>query len=145
VILFFCVCSARAQAVDAVDGVRINSDSLRILDQSGEIRFEGRVLVEFEGARMECDSLLLKISEDDPPRILGGTARGSVVIKSGEDKATADQARIDMEKGMVELSGSPRLERGGAMISAQRILYRLDEGTADFNGQVRAEFAGPEE
>ena len=128
-----------------MDGVRIHSDSLRILNQSGEIQFEGRVLVHFPEGSLECDSLLLKTSRDDPPRILAGTARGNVVIKRGEDRATADQARLDMNESMVELSGSPRLERGGATISAQRILYRLDEGTADFNGQVRAEFAGPED
>ena len=96
-------------------------------------------------ARLTCGRLLLQTTGEDPPEVLGGTATGGVVITRGPDRITADRGRFDLKAGTVELSGSPRLERGDATISARRILYRLDEGTADFEGEVRAEFSALED
>ena len=145
VALFFFAFPAGGQAVDAAGGVKIQSDSLRIMDQSGEIQFEGQVRVDLEGARLTCERLLLQTTGEDPPEVLRGTATGGVVIIRGSDRVTAERARFDLRDGTVELSGSPRLERGDATISARRILYRLDEGTADFEGGVRAEFSALED
>lgn|GEM_PF-5981809 len=141
-ILVFC-CAVDSRALEMGKGIRIQSESMRALDQSGEIRFQGQVRVDLEGTRMECDRLDLQISEGDPPEVYQGTATGNVLIVHGKDRVIADEARFDLREGTVELSGTPRLERGDATITARRILYRLQEGTADFQGQVEAEFEIP--
>lgn len=141
-ILVFC-CAMDSRALEVGKGIRIQSESMRVMDQSGEIRFQGKVRVDLEGTRMECDRLDLQASEGDPPEVYRGTATGNVLIVRGQDRVIADEARFDLREGTVELRGSPRLERGDATITARTILYRLQEGTADFQGQVEAEFEIP--
>lgn len=120
--------------------VRIFSDSLRIVDQTGIIRFEGNVRVEMTEATLVCERLTVRTSEGDPSRVLSGAAVGNVVLERGQERVEAGEANIDVEKGTVELTGSPSLIKGRTIIQANRIVYMLDEGTAAFEGPVKAVF-----
>ncbi len=141
-ILLLAAAAAWAGPAGTGSEIRVFSDSLRIKDQSGVVEFEGQVRVYLQGAEMGCDRLVVLTSENNPAVVLSGTASGHVVIERGEDRVEAGEARFDLEKETVDLTGSPRLQRGQTSISAERILYRLDDGTASFLGPVKAVFAG---
>lgn len=142
-LLLTCV-TAWAQPVD-MEEVRIFSESLRIMDRSGIVEFEGPVRVEVRGVEVSCDHLVVNTSQNDPMIVLSGTATGNVVMVRGEERVEAGKARFDLEKETVELTGSPRLVKGQTIIGAERIIYLLREGTATFQGPVRAVFPGPKE
>lgn len=130
-----------ASALPSAEGrVEVFSDALRITDRTGVVHFEGHVRVELEEGMLTCDRLVIRTSADDPSRILSGTAFGNVVLVHGTDRAEADQAVFDLERGTVELKGSPRLLRDSASILADRIVYLLEQGTATLYGPVRAVF-----
>jgi lipopolysaccharide export system protein LptA len=137
--LFLLIVAATAQAVEGEE-VRIFSESLRIAEQSGTVEFEGKVRIEIRGAAVVCDHLIVRTSENDPSDVLSGTATGGVVVERGEDRVQADEAHLDLVADTVELTGSPSLSRGQTVISARKIVYRLDEGTATFLGPVMATF-----
>jgi lipopolysaccharide transport protein LptA len=122
------------------DEIRILSDSLRITDQTGVIQFEGSVRVLLTETTLTCDSLTVRTSVEDPSQVLSGRAVGNVVVERGQERVEAGEANFDIEKGTVELTGSPFLIKGRTTIQADRIIYLLDEGTADFQGPVRAVF-----
>lgn len=138
-ILFLLVSPGWAQPEDS-DGVRIFSDSLRIMDQTGIIQFEGNVRILLKEATMTCDRLTVHTSEEDPSQVVSGTASGTVTMVRGEEKVQAGEAYFDLEKAIVDLTGSPSLFKGRTTIQAERIVYSLDEGTAQFLGTVKAVF-----
>jgi lipopolysaccharide transport protein LptA len=139
-LLVFMLCSPGWAQPDRGDGIRIFSDSLRIMDQTGMIHFEGNVKVQLTEAVLTCDRLTVRTSEQDPSKVLSGKASGSVVMERGQEKVEAGEALFDLEKDTVELTGSPSLLKGRTTIQAERIVYMLDEGTAAFHGPVKAVF-----
>jgi lipopolysaccharide transport protein LptA len=125
--------------------VRIFSDSLRIMDKTGEVQFEGSVKVQLSGTTLTCDRLIVNTSAEDPSKVVSGTATGKVVMERGQERIEAGEARFDLRSSTVDLTGSPVLFKGSTTIHAERIVYLLEEGTATFDGPVRAVFTGTEE
>lgn len=130
---------------DKGQGIRIFSDSLRITDQTGVIQFDGNVRVQLAEATLTCDRLTVRTSEQDPSQVLSGTAMGRVVMERGQERVEAGEANFDLEKATVDLTGSPSLLKGRTTIQAERIIYMLNEGTAEFHGPVKAVFMTAEE
>ena len=141
-ILLMAVSMVWAQTAETGKEVRILSDSLLIMDRSGVVQFEGQVRVQLKGAKLSCDHLVVRTSEEDPSIVLSGTATGHVVMEHGGDRVEAGEARFDLESSTVDLKGSPRLLRDRTTISAERIVYLISEGTATFHGPVKAVFPG---
>ena len=142
-LILTCV-SAGAQPVD-MEEVRVFSESLKIVERSGIVEFEGPVRVQVRGVEVSCDHLVVNTSQNDPLVVLSGTATGNVVVVRGEERVEAAEARFDLERETVELTGSPRLIKGPTIIGAEKIIYLLSEGTATFQGPVRAVFPGSKE
>jgi len=120
--------------------VRILSDSLKMMDQTGVIQFEGSVRIQLKEATLTCDRLTVRTDESDPSRVVSGVAAGNVLMVRGEERVEAGEARFDLVKGTVDLTGSPSLLKGRTTIQAERIIYSLEQGTAEFLGPVRAVF-----
>ena len=132
--------TAWADPIPDESEVRIFSDSLRLVDRTGVVQFEGNVQIEFTGMTMSCDQLTVRTSQEDPSKVLSGTATGHVAMNHSQDRIEAGEARFDLERSTVDLTDSPSLFRGQTTIHAERIVYLLDEGTATFYGPVRAVF-----
>ncbi|MDF1534937.1 MAG: LptA/OstA family protein [bacterium] len=130
-------------AWSANGGVEVASDNLRLEERSGIVNFEGNVHVRLTDAALTCDLLTVRTSKDDPSTVRAGEASGNVVLQRGGDRVEAGKAAFDLEKGTVELTGSPRLVRTGSTITAGRITYSLEDGTASFEGPVNAVFTSP--
>ena len=123
----------------------ISSSSLLLQERQGDIRFEGNVEVRMSDIVLTCDLLTVRSDTADPSKILSGKATGNIVLTKGVDRVEATEAVFDLEKGQVVLSGVPRLTREDTTIEAERIIYSIDDGTASFQGPVRALFKSPGE
>ncbi len=126
-------------------GVEVNSDNLRIEERSGVIHFEGNVHVRLADAALTCDLLTVRTSQNDPSSVREGEASGNVVLERGGDRIEAGKATFDLVGGKVELIGRPRLTRADSTITSRRITYSLEDGTASFEGPVKAVFTSPED
>lgn len=122
------------------ESITVNSTSLQFQEKTGEIRFEGQVEVRMAELVLNCDLLIVKADKTDPSKILSGKASGNVVLTMGNDSVQAQEAVFDLDAGRVELTGTPRLFREEAIIEATRIVYSIEEGSASFQGPVRALF-----
>ncbi len=131
-------------AFAAGEGVQISSDKLRIEERSGAVYFEGNVQVQLAEGALSCDLLTVRTSKEDPSVVREGEATGNVVLERGPDRVLAGKAIFDLVKGSVELTGDPQLTRADSTITAKSITYSLDEGTASFEGPVKAVFSSPE-
>ncbi|TNF48644.1 hypothetical protein EP232_02180, partial [bacterium] len=98
-------------AVSAEQEVTVRSDSMRIEELKGEIRFEGNVVLNYQEAVLTCDTLVLLTDNPSPTGVKRGIATGNVVIIHLEDRAESDRAEFDVASGRVDLTGSPRLIR----------------------------------
>jgi lipopolysaccharide transport protein LptA len=135
--------TAPAWAADA--GVEVSSDTLRIEERSGVVFFEGNVHVRLADATLTCDLLTVRTLLDDPSSVREGEASGNVVLERGDDRIEAGKAVFDLVGGKVEMTGSPRLTRADSIITARRVTYFLEDGTASFEGPVKAIFTSPED
>ena len=120
--------------------VTVNSTSLQFEEKTGDIRFEGDVEVRMDEFVLSCDLLVVQADEIDPSRILSGRASGNVVLTRGNDRVQAEEAVFDLKIGKVELTGGPQLIREESTIKAEKIVYSIEEGSASFEGPVRALF-----
>lgn len=144
-VVFLIMCLSSAAWAAPEDEVTIRSNTLQIQEKKGDIRFEGEVEVRMELIVLNCDLLTVHADEADPSKILSGKASGNVVMTRGSDRVEAREAVFDLEAGKVELTGVPRLTREETTIEAEKIIYSIEEGTASFQGPVRAIFKGPED
>ncbi len=132
-------------AVSSEQEITVRSDSLRIEEIKGEIRFVGNVVLNYQNAVLTCNTLVLLTENSSPSGVKRGIAEGNVVITHLEDRAEADRAEFDVASGQVDLTGSPKLIRDRNIISATKITYFLDSGIANFDGTVEATIITPEE
>ena len=142
-VLIMCLSSISWAASDR--SVSISSSSLQLQEKQGDIRFEGNVEVRMSDIVLNCDLLTIRSDTAEPSKILSGKASGNVVLTKGADRVEATEADFDLEKGQVVLSGVPRLSREETIIEAEKIIYSIEEGTASFQGPVRALFKSPGE
>ena len=144
VVILLVICFASAAWAAPDKGVTIRSNSLQIQEKKGDIRFEGDVEVRMDMIVLSCDLLTVHADDADPSRIVSGMATGNVIMTRGSDRVEAREAMFDLEAGKVELTGVPRLTREETTIQAEKIVYSIEEGTASFQGPVRALFKAPE-
>lgn len=123
----------------------VRSDSMTIEELKGEIRFQGNVVLNYQEAVLNCDTLVLLTEEPSPSGVKRGVAEGNVVITHLGDTARADRAEFDVASGEVVLTGSPVLTRETNIINATVIRYSMNSGIARFEGPVEATIIAPEE
>jgi lipopolysaccharide export system protein LptA len=64
-------------------------------------------------------------------------AKDNVVVISGEDKATADEADYDLERGTIVLKGNANILQAGNTARAERAEINVDTGASTLSGRVR--------
>jgi lipopolysaccharide export system protein LptA len=64
-------------------------------------------------------------------------AKDNVVVISGEDKATADEADYDLERGTIVLKGNASILQAGNTVRAERAEINVDTGASTLSGRVR--------
>ena len=70
----------------------------------------------------------------------------NVVITKGLDlRASAERARYDVKRGVVELTEAPELYRQGNVLTADKITVYVNEDRSEAEGEVRVKVLQPEQ
>ena len=64
-------------------------------------------------------------------------ARDNVVVISGDDKATSDEADYNLERGTIIMTGNAYILQAGNTARAQRAEIDVDTGASTLSGRVR--------
>lgn len=64
-------------------------------------------------------------------------AKGNVVVISGDDKATSDEADYNLERGTIIMTGNAYILQTGNTARAQRAEIDVDTGASTLSGRVR--------
>jgi lipopolysaccharide transport protein LptA len=81
--------------------------------------FEGGVQATRGNLRLSCERL--EVRTDENATVVTATATGSVVLQSGEWRATGEVATLDLRSETVSLSGQAQLVKGGNRMEGDRI------------------------
>jgi len=77
------------------------------------------------------------IYDDDQSDIRKLYAKQNVILISGEDRASADEADYDLDRGTVVLKGNASIVQDGNTARAQQAEINIDTGATTLSGRVR--------
>lgn len=106
----------------------------------GSWSFEGNVVIDVSGGRIECQSAELFFDGTALAKaVVSGSPATFLMRRSGSDDAThAEAGRLlyDVQKGVIEFSGQATITEGGNQISSNYLLYNINERriSADSSG-----------
>jgi len=119
--------------------VEVTADTLRVDQTTGRAVFTGEVLVGQGTMRMSAQEVeVIYIAETgDIARML---ATGGVTLVTETEAAEADAADYDLTAGLLTLTGNVLVTQGQTVLSSERMVVNLADGTAQMEGRVRTVF-----
>lgn len=119
--------------------LEVTADSFAIDQSSHNAVFSGSVRVAQGDLVLTAGEVTIDYAEDGKS-IEQLVASGGVVLKAGEDAASAQTATYVIAKAEVTLSGDVVLTQGSAAISGQLMVVNLTNGTGRIEGGVTTIF-----
>lgn len=124
--------------------IEITSDALEVRQAEQLAIFSGEVVAGQGTLRLTADRVEVTYDEQaegsDTGAIRNLLADGNVFISNGAETAQGQQARYDVESGMITMTGDVVLTQGDNVISGQRLTIDLDEGQGRVEGRVKSIF-----
>jgi lipopolysaccharide export system protein LptA len=121
--------------------VEIEAESLAVDQQSGLAIFTGNVVV-VQGT-LVLTAPRIEVT-GDPDRggdgIRDVRASGGVVLRTGQETASGQDAVYDVTTGLLQMDGEVVLTQGTSTISGARLIADLSAGTGTMEGRVRTVF-----
>src|SRR5680860_66780 len=108
---------------DSEQPVQIEADRLEVLDGQGVATFDGNVNVVQGSTVLKTSKLKVYYlrGDDNKSGPAGNVSRiiatGKVAVRSGQDRATADTADVDMKNQLAVLSGNVTLTQGNNIVT----------------------------
>ena len=107
---------------DSKQPVQIEADRLEVLDGKGIATFDGNVNVVQGSTILQTSKLKVYYLRDGGNSGPAGNvsrivATGKVAVRSGEERATADAADVDMKNQLAVLSGNVTLTQGNNIVT----------------------------
>lgn len=125
-------------ASDSTDSqVEVVADSLGIDQKTGRAVFTGNVVIGQGDMRVSAQKVIIEYGDDAKSRIKSFNATGDVALVVGEDAAEAEEAVYDVDSGVITLSGQVLMTQGENILSGDRIVVNLADGSARVDGRVR--------
>lgn len=106
-------------APPTAEPVDIRAARLELDRKAGTARFEGEVVVTQGPLTLRCAALDARYADGE---ISALTATGGVSVAGTDWTARAERATWDRREGRLELTGEPRIERGGDVLRGARVL-----------------------
>jgi lipopolysaccharide export system protein LptA len=127
--------------------VRIASASLEVRDKSKLATFSGNVHIIQGALDLRSNTLLVfyedisgakKVADNDrtQQQIRRIEARGSVVIRQKDQRATADQADFDVRGNSLALNGNVVVVSCGNVMRGERLIVDMTTGISRMEGRV---------
>ena len=124
--------------------IEITSDALEVRQADQLAIFSGDVVAGQGTLRLTADHVEVSYDEQaegsDTGAIRNLQAEGNVFISNGAETAQGQQARYDVESGMITMTGDVVLTQGENVISGQRLTINLNEGQGRVEGRVKSIF-----
>lgn len=125
--------------------IEITSNALEVQQANSLAIFEGEVVAGQGTLRLTADRVEVAYDEqagDDSETgaIRNLVAQGNVFLSNGAETAQGQQARYDVESGMITMSGDVVLTQGANVISGENLTINLNEGQGRVEGRVRSIF-----
>ncbi len=123
-------------AIDPMEPVEVESDSLNVNQENGTAEFVGNVVI-IQGAMRLAAPRVLVVYDEDGERITRMEASGGVTLVSGQDAAEAQTASYSIDSGKVVMTGDVLVTQGQSTLASQSLTVDLGAGTAQMDGRVR--------
>ena len=113
-------------------GISVEALSSRIRLEERLAVFEGGVKATRGDLQISCDRL--EVRTDENSTVITATATGSVILQSGEWRASGEVAALDLRTETVSLSGKAHLAQGGNRMEGDRIHMDFQGKEVDCQG-----------
>lgn len=111
-----------------------SADRIEVQDRADRAIWSGNVIVKQAELTLETERLTVAYSNNGGLQADRLDASGGVVVRSPSETARGDFGIYDLDKKLITLIGSVRLERNGSRISGSRLTIDLDSGRAVVDG-----------
>ena len=112
------------------------SDEMVVNNEASEAELRGNV--EIIQGELHLSADFVRITYNDTQSDIEILyARDNVVVISGDDKATSDEADYNIERGTVIMTGNAYIYQAGNTARAQRAEIDVDTGASALSGRVR--------
>ena len=112
------------------------SDEMVVNNETSEAELRGNV--EIIQGELHLFADLVRITYNDSQSDIETLyARDNVVVISGDDKATSDEADYNLERGTIIMTGNAYILQAGNTARAQRAEIDVDTGASTLSGRVR--------
>ncbi len=112
------------------------SDEMVVDNDTSEAELRGNVEIIQGNLHLYADFVRVTYN-DSQSDIETLYARDNVVVISGEDKATADEADYNLKRGTIIMTGNAYISQAGNTARAQRAEIDVDTGASTLSGRVR--------
>ena len=117
-------------AADTSAPVEVSADTLKVDQSTGEATFTGNVVIGQGEMRLSAQEVTVTYAAGGQRKIRSLTATGGVTLASGPDAAEAQTAAYDVDAATVTLAGQVVLTQGQNVLSGERMVVNLGDGTA---------------
>ncbi|TXB66375.1 lipopolysaccharide transport periplasmic protein LptA [Paracoccus aurantiacus] len=118
--------------------VELAADNLTVNQSNGQAEFTGNVRIGQGQMKLSADKVVVQYVQGDTKKIDNLEATGNVTLVNGADAAEAQQATYEVSSGNITLIGDVLLTQGENVMSGDKILVNLADGTAQASGRVRS-------
>lgn len=121
--------------------LQVDSKTLEVRGEQGLVVFEGDVVARQGDVTLQADRVEVTV-DPDTREIRGVEARGAVRIQKGEIVASGREASYDAGRGVVVLTGDPKVWRGRDVVAGEKITLYLAENRSVVEGARAVLFPG---
>ncbi len=122
--------------------LEIDADSLEARGDDGLVVFRGNVVARQGDLTLQADRVVVTV-DAETREIREVKADGEVRIRRGDVVATGREAAYDAVRGVVVLSGDPKVWRGRDLVAGDRITLYLAENRSEVTGARAILHPGP--
>jgi len=122
--------------VDTAAPIEVTADNLTIDQDTGRAIFDGNVIIGQGELRVTAARVEVVYGSENN-EIAALNASGGVTFVTQGEAAEAQQARYDIDTGLLTLEGEVLLTQGASAISAARMIINVTDGSARMEGRVR--------
>ena len=121
-----------------------SSDQMTVDNKLSQAELIGNVEIVQGNLLLYADYVRVTYSEDQS-KIDAIFALDNVILISGKDRAAADEADYNLDRGTIVMIGNALVSQDGNTVSADRAEFNIDNGAASMSGRVKSVLTTPSE
>ncbi len=129
---------------DTKEPIITSSDEMTVDNKLLQAELIGNVEIVQGNLLLYADYVKVMYSGDQS-KIDAIFARNNVILISGQDRASANEADYNLERGTIVMTGNALVSQDGNTLSADRAEFNIDSGAASMSGRVKSVLTAPSE